>query len=40
MANVTKKQKEAAAKVDANKQYVLADATALVKRVSTTKFDG
>jgi large subunit ribosomal protein L1 len=40
MANVTKKQKEAAAKVDANKQYVLADATALVKSVSTTKFDG
>jgi large subunit ribosomal protein L1 len=40
MANVTKKQKEAAAKVDANKQYVLADAAALVKSVSTTKFDG
>jgi large subunit ribosomal protein L1 len=40
MANVTKKQKESAAKVDANKQYVLADAAALVKSVSTTKFDG
>jgi large subunit ribosomal protein L1 len=40
MAQVTKKQKEAAAKVDATKQYALADATALVKNVSTTKFDG
>ena len=40
MAQVTKKQKEAAAKVDATKQYALADATALVKSVSTTKFDG
>ena len=40
MAQVTKKQKEAAAKVDIIKQYALADATALVKNVSTTKFDG
>lgn len=40
MAQVTKKQKEAAAKVDITKQYALADATALVKNVSTTKFDG
>ena len=40
MAQVTKKQKEAAAKVDIIKQYALADATALVKNVRTTKFDG
>jgi large subunit ribosomal protein L1 len=40
MAQVTKKQKEAAAKVDTTKQYALSDATALVKNVSTTKFDG
>ncbi len=40
MAQVTKKQKEAAAKVDITKQYALSDATALVKNVSTTKFDG
>ena len=40
MAQVTKKQKEAAAKVDTTKQYALPDATALVKNVSTTKFDG
>lgn len=40
MAQVTKKQKDAAAKVDITKQYALADATALVKNVSTTKFDG
>jgi large subunit ribosomal protein L1 len=40
MAQVTKKQKEAAAKVDITKQYALPDATALVKNVSTTKFDG
>ena len=33
MAKITKKQKEATAKVDANKAYSLADASALVKEI-------
>ncbi len=40
MAKLTKKQKVANAQVDANKEYALVDAAALVKTVSTTKFDG
>ncbi len=40
MAKLTKKQKVANAQVDANKEYTLVDAAALVKTVSTTKFDG
>jgi len=36
---ITKKRKAIAAKVDKNKVYSLADATALVKEVNLTKFD-
>ncbi len=39
MARVTKKQKEARAKVDANKQYSLTEASSLVKEVSNVNFD-
>ncbi len=39
MATVPKKRKAANAKVDATRQYTLAEATALVKDISTTKFD-
>lgn len=40
MAQFTKKQKEANAKVDKNKLYTIEEAAALVKDVSTSKFDG
>src|SRR6185437_9012419 len=36
---ITKKRKEANAKVDANKAYSLKEASALVKQINTTKFD-
>ncbi len=39
MAKLTKKQKEAAQKVDLMKQYSLQDAAALVKDITFTKFD-
>ena len=39
MAKITKKQKEARAKVDATKAYTVAEASALVKEVSNMKFD-
>lgn len=39
MAKLTKKQKEAHSKVDANKVYNLEEASSLVKEVNTTKFD-
>lgn len=39
MAKLTKKQKEAAQKYDASKQYSLQDAAALVKEITFTKFD-
>ena len=39
MAKLSKKQKEARAKVDSNAAYTVADAAALVKDVTTTKFD-
>ncbi|GJM33824.1 MAG: 50S ribosomal protein L1 [Saprospiraceae bacterium] len=39
MAKVGKKRTAANAKVDANQQYSLEDAMALVKKVNTTKFD-
>lgn len=39
MARVTKKQKEARAKVDRNKLYSLEEATALLKDITYTKFD-
>lgn len=39
MAQLTKKQKEAQAKIDNTKLYTLEEASALVKEVNTTKFD-
>lgn len=39
MAQLTKKQKEAHAKVDNTKLYTIDEASALVKDVNTTKFD-
>ncbi len=39
MAKVTKKQKEARAKLDANASYTLAEASALIKEVSKVNFD-
>ena len=39
MAKVTKKTKEARAKVDANKVYTLSEAAVLVKEITNTNFD-
>ncbi|SDW84706.1 50S ribosomal protein L1 [Flavobacterium degerlachei] len=39
MAKLTKKQKEAASKIDKNKVYSLKDAAALIKEVASAKFD-
>jgi len=39
MAKLTKKQKEAHSKIDASQMYSVADASKLVKEVSTVKFD-
>ncbi|MBL0333843.1 MAG: 50S ribosomal protein L1 [Chitinophagaceae bacterium] len=39
MAFISKKRKVAAAKVDANKAYSLKEASALVKQITTCKFD-
>ncbi|NNC69259.1 MAG: 50S ribosomal protein L1 [Flavobacteriaceae bacterium] len=39
MAKLTKKQKEARAKVEANKAYTVSEASALVKEVTNVKFD-
>ena len=39
MAKLTKKQKEAAAKIEKNKLYSLKDASALIKQVASAKFD-
>ena len=39
MARVTKKRKEAFAKIDKNKFYTVAEASGIVKEISTTKFD-
>ena len=39
MAKLTKKQKEAASKIDKNKLYSLRDAAALIKEISSAKFD-
>ena len=36
---ITKKRKEANAKVDPNKAYTLKEASALIKEINTTKFD-
>src|SRR5574343_14444 len=39
MAKLTKKQKEAAAKIEKNRLYTLRDASALIKEVASAKFD-
>lgn len=39
MAKLTKKQKEAQAKIDRNKLYSVLEASALVKEITNTKFD-
>lgn len=39
MAKLTKKQKEAHAKIDKNKLYSLSEASALIKEITNTKFD-
>ena len=39
MAKLTKKQKEAASKIEKNKLYSLKDASALIKLVASAKFD-
>ena len=39
MARLTKKQKEAHAKIDSSKVYNLSEASALVKEITNTKFD-
>jgi large subunit ribosomal protein L1 len=39
MAKLTKKQKEAASKIDKNRMYSLKDAAALIKEVASAKFD-
>jgi large subunit ribosomal protein L1 len=39
MAKLTKKQKEAASKIEKNKQYSLKDASALIKTIASAKFD-
>ncbi len=39
MAKLTKKQKEAHSKVDANKAYSLAEASALIKEITSVNFD-
>jgi len=39
MAKLTKKQKEAASKIEKNKLYSLKDASALIKTVASAKFD-
>jgi len=39
MARLTKKQKEAQAKIEPNKVYSLAEASALVKEITNTNFD-
>ena len=40
MGRLTKNQKAVAGKIDSEKLYSLAEASALVKETSTTKFDG
>src|SRR5690554_7632060 len=39
MARLTKKQKEARAKVEPNKAYTVAEASALIKEITDVKFD-
>ena len=39
MARVSKKQKEVVTLLERNKQYSIEEASELVKKISTTKFD-
>ena len=39
MARLSKKRKEAVAKIDKNKSYTVSEAAGLMKEISTTKFD-
>ncbi|MGB6268874.1 MAG: 50S ribosomal protein L1, partial [Olleya sp.] len=39
MARLTRKQKEAVAKIEKDKVYSLKEASALVKEITNTKFD-
>lgn len=39
MAKLTKKQKEAASKIEKNKLYSLKDASVLIKEIASAKFD-
>ncbi|MES1221277.1 MAG: 50S ribosomal protein L1, partial [Bacteroidota bacterium] len=39
MATISKKRKAAEAKIDKNKVFSLKDASALVKQITTCKFD-
>lgn len=39
MARLTKKQKEAASKIEPNKAYTVAEASALIKEITSVKFD-
>ena len=39
MAKLTKKQKEATSKIEANKAYSLSEASALIKEITTVNFD-
>ncbi|MBG44290.1 MAG: 50S ribosomal protein L1 [Aequorivita sp.] len=39
MARLTKKQKEAASKIEPNKAYSVAEASALIKEITSVKFD-
>lgn len=39
MARLTKKQKEAASKIEPNKAYSIAEASALIKEITSVKFD-
>jgi len=39
MAKLTKKQKDAASKIEKNKLYSLKDASALIKEITSAKFE-
>jgi len=39
MARLTKKQKEAVAKIEKDKLYSVEEASALIKKITNTKFD-
>ena len=39
MARLTKKQKEASSKVEANRTYYVSESSALIKEISNANFD-